>query len=105
MSDSVRPNGQQPTRLLCPQDSLGKNTGVGCHFLVQRFNLRLTEFKCNKTTFKYSILIFAIPDTIQSQSFTTIQIINTFCWVGQKVPSGFSISCYMMREREKEMNS
>ena len=33
MSDSVRPHRQQPTRLLCPQDSLGKNTGVGCHFL------------------------------------------------------------------------
>ena len=25
---------KQPTRLLCPQDSLGKNTGVGCHFLL-----------------------------------------------------------------------
>ena len=35
MSDSVRPHGQQPTRLLCPQDSPGKNTGVGCHFLLQ----------------------------------------------------------------------
>ena len=33
MSNSVRPYGQQPTRLLCPQDSLGKNTGVGGHFL------------------------------------------------------------------------
>ena len=29
---TVRPYGQQPTRLLCPRDSLGKNTGVGCHF-------------------------------------------------------------------------
>ena len=28
VSDSVRPYGRQPTRLLCPQDSLGKNTGV-----------------------------------------------------------------------------
>ena len=35
MSDSVRPHGQQPTRLLCPWDSPGKNTGVGCHFLLQ----------------------------------------------------------------------
>ena len=25
----------QPTRLLCPRDSPGKNTGVGCHFLLQ----------------------------------------------------------------------
>ena len=28
--------GQQPTRLLWPQDSLGKNTGEGCHFLLQK---------------------------------------------------------------------
>ena len=35
MSDSVWPHRQQPTRLLCPWDSPGKNTGVGCHFLLQ----------------------------------------------------------------------
>ena len=36
-SDSVRPHGQQPTRLLCSWDSLGKNTGVGCHFLLHPY--------------------------------------------------------------------
>ena len=35
MSDSVRPNRRQPTGLPRPWDSLGKNTGVGCHFLLQ----------------------------------------------------------------------
>ena len=35
MSDSLRPHGLQPTRLLSPWDSPGKNTGVGCHFLLQ----------------------------------------------------------------------
>ena len=35
MSDSVRPHRWQPTRLLCPWDSPGKNTGVGCLFLLQ----------------------------------------------------------------------
>ena len=35
MSNSVRPHRWQPTRLLCPWDSTGKNTGVGCHFLLQ----------------------------------------------------------------------
>ena len=35
VSDSVRPHGLQPTRLLHPWDSPGKNTGVGCHFLLQ----------------------------------------------------------------------
>ena len=29
------PHGLQPTRLLCPWYSPGKNTGVGCHFLLQ----------------------------------------------------------------------
>ena len=35
MSDSVRPHRPQPTRLPRPWDSPGKNTGVGCHFLLQ----------------------------------------------------------------------
>ena len=32
----LQPHGLQPTRLLCPLDFPGKNTGVGCHFLLQR---------------------------------------------------------------------
>ena len=35
MSDSVRPQRWQPIRLPRPWDSPGKNTGVGCHFLLQ----------------------------------------------------------------------
>ena len=35
VSDSVRPHRWQPTRLPRPWDSPGKNTGVGCHFLLQ----------------------------------------------------------------------
>ena len=35
MSDSVRPHRRQPTRFPCPWDSPGKNTGVGCHYLLQ----------------------------------------------------------------------
>ena len=35
MSDSVRPQRRQPTRLPRPWDSPGKSTGVGCHFLLQ----------------------------------------------------------------------
>ena len=35
MSDSVRPHRQKPTSFPCPWDSPGKNTGVGCHFLLQ----------------------------------------------------------------------
>ena len=35
MSDSVWPHRRQPTKLPRPWDSPGKNTGVGCHFLLQ----------------------------------------------------------------------
>ena len=36
VSDSVQPQRQQPTRLGRPWDSPGKNTGVGCHFLLRK---------------------------------------------------------------------
>ena len=35
VSNSLRPHGLQPTRLLCPWDFPGTSTGVGCHFLLQ----------------------------------------------------------------------
>ena len=33
--DSLRPHGLYPARLLCPWNFPGKNTRVGCHFLLQ----------------------------------------------------------------------
>ena len=50
LSDSSRPHGLQPTRLLRPWDSPGKNTGMGSHallqgiFLMQGLNLQLLGF-------------------------------------------------------------
>ena len=40
MSDSVRPHRRQPTRLPRPWDFPGKNTGVGCHFLLQYMKMK-----------------------------------------------------------------
>ena len=40
MSDSVRPHRWQPTRLPRPWDSPGKNIGVGCHFPLQRMEVK-----------------------------------------------------------------
>ena len=40
MSNPVRPHRRKPTRLPCPWDSPGKNTGVDCHFLLQCRQLR-----------------------------------------------------------------
>ena len=56
VSDSLQPHGLQPARLLCPQNFLGKNTGVDCHsllqgiFLTQGLNLGLLhcrQFLCH----------------------------------------------------------
>ena len=50
MSNSLQPYGPYPNSLLCPWDSPGKNTGVGCHvllqgiFLTQRSKLHLFCF-------------------------------------------------------------
>ena len=41
VSDSLRPHGLQPTRLLHAWDSPGKSTGVGCHFLLHSIQWRL----------------------------------------------------------------
>ena len=45
-SDSVLPHRRQPARLPRPWDSPGKNTGVGCHFLLQ----------CMKVKVKHSVV-------------------------------------------------
>ena len=51
VSDSLGPHGLQPTRLLCPWNSPGKNTGVGSHFLlpgiflIQGSNLHLLPWQ------------------------------------------------------------
>ena len=53
MSDSLWPYGLLPARLLCPWDSPGKNTGVGCHFLLpgiflaQGWNPHLLHWQAN----------------------------------------------------------
>ena len=39
VSDSLQCHGLRPARLLCPWDSPGKNTGAGCHSLLQEIFL------------------------------------------------------------------
>ena len=48
VSSPLRPYALQNTRLLCPWDFLGKNTGVGCHFLLQGIFLTQGSTKCDK---------------------------------------------------------
>ena len=58
MSDSSRPHGLQPTRLLLPWDFPGKNTGVRCHRLL----LSIYELSANSESFTlflhFGLLLF-----------------------------------------------
>ena len=51
MADSLQPHGLQPSRLLCPWNFLGKNTGVWCHILhpyimILLFICNIVRFSC-----------------------------------------------------------
>ena len=87
VSDSVRPHRRQPTRLPRPWDSPGKNTGVGCHFLLH-INLYLApstffllHFFINSNSFfpQISFCIHAHTDLIfkYMYSFMPVGILST----------------------------
>ena len=60
MSDSVRPHRWQPTRLPRPWDSPGKNTGVGCRFLLQCMKVKV---KVKSSVVSDSVLPHGLPPT------------------------------------------
>ena len=59
-SDSVRSHRWQPTRLCRPWDSPGKNTGVGCHFLLQCMRVK--------------------SESEVAQSYQTLNASNRYLW-------------------------
>ena len=61
MSDSLQPHGLQPTRLLCPWDFPGKNTGVVCHLLLQGIFLTQGSNLCLLSLLRWQV-----------DSFTTV---------------------------------
>ena len=60
MSDSVRTHRWQPTRLPHPWDSPGKNTGVGCHCLLQCMKVK-SESKADQSCLTLSDLMDCSP--------------------------------------------
>ena len=66
-SDSFRPCGLQPARLLCPWDSPGRNTGVGCHSLLQGIFLTCLNRILDKQSMKAAVpnLQGLMPDDLR----------------------------------------
>ena len=73
----VRPHRRQPTRLPCPWDSPGKNTGVGCHFL----------FQCMKVKSLRHVRLFATPWTAAYQAPPSMGFSRQEYWSGVPLPS------------------
>ena len=81
MSDSVRPHGLQPTRLLCPRDSPGKDTGVGCHFLLQCMKVE------SESEVAQSCLTGVTPWTAAYQASPSMGFSRQEYWSGVPLPS------------------
>ena len=105
MSDSVRHHRRQPTRLLSPWDSPGKNTGVGCHFLLQCMKVKsesevsqLCPTLCNpmdcsmkekkvKVKSLIHVQLFATPWTVAYQAPPPMGFSKQEYWSGLPFPS------------------
>ena len=81
VSDPVRPHRRQPTRLPCPWDSPGKNTGVGCHFLLQCMKVK------SESEVSQSCLTLATPWTAAYQAPPSMGFSRQEYWSGVPLPS------------------
>ena len=63
---TVRPHGRQPTRLLCPWDSPGKNTGVACHCFLHH--------GCHSILFNEYTMIYLISPLLLAFKFAVVAI-------------------------------
>ena len=77
MSDSVRPQRQQPSRLPRPWDSPGKNTGAGCRFLLQ----------CMKVKSLSRVRLLATPWTAAYHAPPSMGFARQEYWSGLPLPS------------------
>ena len=61
VSDSVWPHRWQPSRLPCPWDSPGKNTGVGCHFLLQCMKVKSEKWSLSVVSNSSDPMDYSLP--------------------------------------------
>ena len=112
MSDSVQPRRRQPIRLPHPWDSPGKNTGVGCHFLLQFMKVQreseatqLCLTLCNPMD--YSPQVSSVPGISQARILEWVAI--PFSWGSSQCRDWTRISCMAGRfcpiSKEKSINT
>ena len=73
------PHRWQPTRLPCPWDSPDKNTGVGCHFLLQCMKVESDTEERTKVCFSSSH-VWMWEWTINKPECWRIDTFELWCW-------------------------
>ena len=91
LSNSVRPRTPQPTRLPRPWDSPGKNTGVGCHFLLQCMKVK------SESEVTQSCPTLATPWTAAYQAPPSMGFSRQKYWSGVPLPSPVTALGYHQR--------
>ena len=84
VSDSLRPHGLQPTRLLCPWDFPGKSTGVGCHCLLQIQVLGTQDLLICLLS---HVRVFVTLWTVALQALPSMRFSRQEYWSGLPCPS------------------
>ena len=79
VSDSVWPQRRQPLRLCHPWDSPSKNTGVGCHFLLQCMKVKVKSLS--------RVRLLATPWTAAYQAPPSMGFSSQVDWTGVPLPS------------------
>ena len=93
VSNSVWPHRWQPTRLCRPWDSLGKNTGVGCHFLLQCMKVK------SESEVAQSCPTLSDPMDCSPPGSSIHGIFRQEYWSGVPLPSPYSLPNLSLKQR------
>ena len=93
----LRPHRQQPTRFPRPWDSPGKNTGVGCHFLLQRMKVKSESEVAQSCPTLSDLMDSSLPGS-SSMGFSSQEY-----WSGLPLPSPTSQQ-FTQRQRQLLQN-
>ena len=91
MPNSVQPHRRQPTRLPCPWDSPGKNTGVGCQFLLQCIKVKVKSLN--------RVRLLATSWTAAYQAPPSMGFSRQEYWSGVPLPSPTNLDS-ILKSRE-----
>ena len=117
MSDSVQSHRWQPTKLPHSWDCPGKNTGVGCHFLLQCMKVKSESEVTQSCPTLQDPVDYSLPGSsahgiFQARvlewgaiAFSVLSSSNIKYWVGQKGHSEFSITFYGKQQMNFLANS